>query len=122
MEKYTRIAIEVDAIQWFPRKELPINGFKNIIIKFLDQGGQPREAVEQAEIIQVIGDKEYKLTLNPADWVLLTPSGGLIVVKDDDFVNSYFQTSQLQQIIDHGTPEQKAMFGIIPVPTPPISS
>lgn len=118
MEKYTRIAIEVEAIQWFPRKEIPIAGFQNIITKFLDQQGQPRETVDSAEIVQVIGEKEYKLELKPADWVLLIPNGGLIVVSDKDFVLSYLKTSQLQQVKEHGTPEQKSLFGI-PVPIDP---
>lgn len=118
MEKYTRIAIEVEAIQWYPRKEIPVAGFKNVLIKFVDSMGQPRETVDEGEIVQMIGDKEYKLMLKPGDWVLLIPNGGLMVVNDKDFAASYLQSSQLQQVKEHGSPEQKALFGI-PVPIDP---
>ncbi len=112
MEKYTRIAVEVEAIQWYPRKEIPVEGFKNIVEKFLDQAGQPRETVDKAIIVQVINDKEYKLHLKWGDWVLFMPNGGIVVVADVDFTNSYFKTSQLDQIRKHGTDDQKALFGI----------
>ncbi len=112
MEKYTRIAIEVDAIQWFPRKEIPIDGFRNIEETFFDQTGKKRTTVDKAEIVRIINDKEYRLELNWGDWILFMPSGGIIIEKDGDFVNSFFKTSELKNVMENGTDEQRAMFGL----------
>ncbi len=112
MEKYTRIAIEVDAIQWFPTRDIPITGFQNVVEEYTDRNGQKKTTVNSAVIVRVIEDKEYKLELTPRDWVLIMPNGGLTIVKDEDFVNSFFKTAQLRDVKEHGTPEQKAMFGI----------
>lgn len=112
MEKYTRIAIEVEAIQWYPRKELNIDGFQNIEETFFDQTGKQRVTVDKAEIVRIINDKEYKLQLDWGDWVLFMPNGGMTIVKDSDFQSSFFNSAHLKNVRDNGTDEQRAMFGI----------
>lgn len=90
MKKYKRIPVEVKAEQYFPYREIEIEGFKNIVEEVLAPISMTKMAiVRRAEIVR--GDKT--LEIGPGDWVIEYPDGSVTIRSNRDF-NADFSDSE----------------------------
>jgi hypothetical protein len=125
VEKFTRMAIDVTAVQWFPFKMIPVEGFKNIQEElFRGMGGEKVNAVVRAEID--LGEGK-KLDIFPTDWVVFLPEGAVMVMKEGEFTNTFVKSSDYDLLNKLGSAEDLAKFGLkmppmpeIPKYTPPV--
>lgn len=116
MEKFTRVATEVTAIQWFPYKMIEVEGFKNVIEELTRGGGMDKvNVVMRAEI--EMEDKK-KLSIFPTDWVVLFPGQVIMVMKSEEFMNTFVKNSDLDLLNKLGSADDLAKFGLKP-PTMP---
>jgi len=97
MKKYKRIALEVQAEQYFPYKKIAVEGFSNVIEEMLnDKTMEKTSVVKRAEIVR--GD--IKLNVLPGDWVVIMPDGAVSLRKcaefSADFVDASFDEPHKQ--------------------------
>ena len=116
MEKFTRIAIDVEAIQWFPFKTVDVKGFRNIQEElFRGMAGEKVVAVVRGEIDLGSGKK---LDIFPTDWIVKHPNGTIAIMKSDEFMNTFVKTSDFDLLNKLGSAEDLAKFGL-KMPTRP---
>lgn len=110
MEKFTRVAIDVTAVQWFPFKMIEVKGFRNIQEElFRGMGGEKVNAVVRAEIDLGQGKK---LDIFPTDWVVFLPGDLMVVMKSEEFLNTFVKTSDFDLLNQLGSVDDLAKFGI----------
>ena len=112
MEKFTRVAIECQAVQWFPYKQIEVNGFKNITEELTRNGGMDKvNVVLRAEVD--LGEGR-KLSIFPTDWIVLLPGDTITIMKSEEFMNTFVKTSDFDLLNKLGSADDLAKFGLKP--------
>lgn len=109
-ENFTRVAVDVEAIQWFPYKTIAIDGFQSIEEDLLVQGNSGKQVKVITRAVIIKGD--HQLDVFPTDWIVKHPNGGVVITKNDEFVNTFVKASDLDLLHKLGSADDLAKFGL----------
>jgi len=86
MDKYKIRPREVDAVQYFPGKKLPIDGFSSVFIQYTDPATMQTEQLIKHGQIKT-GDNV--IIVKMGQWVLIDANNRLTIREHEDFINDY---------------------------------